>query len=211
LFSAAERSFLGVLEQAVGKEYRIFGKVRVANVVSVRSASDRGRWQRAFNRISAKHFDFVLCDKSDFAIIGVIELDDKSHYSKKRRNRDAFLSELCDAVTLPLVQIPARRGYAVADIRSQVLDAVQGTSRIGDRSAAPQSSVMASPSSETPADPLCPKCMSPMVRRTANSGAYAGQEFWGCSTFPRCRGVIRPGALNDAPVDAPPRTPECGV
>lgn len=33
----------------------------------------------------------------------------------------------------------------------------------------------------------CPKCGSPMVVRTAKTGASAGSQFWGCSQFPRCR------------------------
>ena len=34
----------------------------------------------------------------------------------------------------------------------------------------------------------CPKCGAPMVLRTAKKGANAGNEFWGCSQFPKCRG-----------------------
>jgi len=37
----------------------------------------------------------------------------------------------------------------------------------------------------------CPKCGAGMVLRTASKGRGAGTEFWGCSTFPRCRGIIR--------------------
>ena len=35
-------------------------------------------------------------------------------------------------------------------------------------------------------EPLCPKCGSPMVLRTAKS---SGNSFWGCSAFPQCRGI----------------------
>lgn len=35
----------------------------------------------------------------------------------------------------------------------------------------------------------CPKCNSPMVKRKARQGANAGQEFWGCSRYPKCRGI----------------------
>lgn len=35
----------------------------------------------------------------------------------------------------------------------------------------------------------CPKCGHPMVLRTAKSGKYKGKQFWGCTEFPRCRGV----------------------
>lgn len=44
LFSAAERSFLGVLDQAASPEYRVFGKVRIADVAAIKpglSASAR--------------------------------------------------------------------------------------------------------------------------------------------------------------------------
>lgn len=37
--------------------------------------------------------------------------------------------------------------------------------------------------------PNCPRCAQPMVRRTARKGVNAGQEFWGCSDYPRCRGT----------------------
>lgn len=39
------------------------------------------------------------------------------------------------------------------------------------------------------AEPRCPKCDSAMVKRTAKGGANMGQAFWGCSTFPKCRGT----------------------
>lgn len=34
---------------------------------------------------------------------------------------------------------------------------------------------------------VCPKCESNMVLRTATKGPGAGQKFWGCSAYPRCR------------------------
>lgn len=42
----------------------------------------------------------------------------------------------------------------------------------------------------TPApQPSCPTCGAKMVERTARKGKNAGQTFWGCSTYPACRGV----------------------
>ena len=40
-----------------------------------------------------------------------------------------------------------------------------------------------------------------MVRRTAQRGAYAGSEFWGCSDFPRCRGIVRDRPADDSDDD----------
>ena len=41
--------------------------------------------------------------------------------------------------------------------------------------------------SDPTAERQCPKCGSLLVLRTVKSGAKAGQQFWGCSTFPKCR------------------------
>lgn len=38
--------------------------------------------------------------------------------------------------------------------------------------------------------PQCPKCGRPMVLRTAQKGKNAGQQFWGCSGYPDCKGVV---------------------
>ncbi len=40
--------------------------------------------------------------------------------------------------------------------------------------------------------PACPDCGAGMVLRTARKGSNVGNSFWGCSTYPKCRG-IRPG------------------
>jgi len=36
----------------------------------------------------------------------------------------------------------------------------------------------------------CPKCGSSMVIRKVKKGANIGKEFWGCSNFPKCRGIV---------------------
>ena len=36
----------------------------------------------------------------------------------------------------------------------------------------------------------CPRCGAPLVLRTAKKGANAGQQFYGCSAFPKCRYIM---------------------
>ncbi|MGO9482433.1 MAG: restriction endonuclease [Candidatus Kryptoniota bacterium] len=40
-----------------------------------------------------------------------------------------------------------------------------------------------------PAVNNCPLCGGKMVLRSARKGAHAGEKFWGCSAFPKCRGT----------------------
>jgi restriction system protein len=37
--------------------------------------------------------------------------------------------------------------------------------------------------------PTCPRCGKPMIQRMAKQGQHVGEGFWGCSTFPVCRGI----------------------
>lgn len=38
--------------------------------------------------------------------------------------------------------------------------------------------------------PKCPSRGSEMVRRTAHHGDNSGKDFWGCSKYPSCKGII---------------------
>jgi ribosomal protein L37AE/L43A len=261
LFTPTERAFLGVLDQAVGEQYRIFGKVRVADVIEPRKGLDKGKRQTAFNKIQSKHFDFLLCAKNDLSILCAIELDDKSHKQRKRQERDRFLGNACRAAGVPLLQIPAQHGYTVHDLRTRIYDSLEsvtlkssehqpkasakgptvvGFPRDPDFGLAANSSasdpsvsepqfgsilgISAAASTDKPsqpelspkpgapktdkdserqksrsaAAPTCPKCGSPMVRRRVKSGSRAGLVFWGCSTYPKCRGAVREGSRKSA-------------
>ncbi|GGM07102.1 topoisomerase [Pseudomonas asuensis] len=191
LFTPAERAFLTVLDEAVGEDYRIFGKVRIADVASVKAIRDQKSWYRAFNKISAKHFDYVLCDKDDLSFVAVIELDDSSHQRPDRQKRDIFVAGVCRAIALPLIQIPVRGAYSIAEVREEIMTALQksGTAKARRRPVTNRSS-RAAVTSETPS-PACSKCGSPMVMRKAKQGSNAGTYFWGCSAFPDCRNIMR--------------------
>jgi restriction system protein len=48
----------------------------------------------------------------------------------------------------------------------------------------------AAPGSPTAAAaPACPSCGAAMVKREARRGSNAGKAFWGCTTYPACRGT----------------------
>lgn len=59
--------------------------------------------------------------------------------------------------------------------------------RLAHRSGRDQSD----PSNPSDQIPACPQCNKPMVLRTAKTGKNAGQQFWGCSAYPECKGVVK--------------------
>ena len=119
LFSPAERSFLGALDQAVGAEHRVFGKVRVADLAAVKPGLSAAARQGALNRVAAKHVDFVVCRASDLSVVCAVELNDSSHSSKRAQARDELLIKICEAIGLPLFQVPAKRSYSVKELQAQ--------------------------------------------------------------------------------------------
>jgi hypothetical protein len=124
LFSAAERSFLGVLDQALGPDHRVFGKVRVADVASVKPGLGASARQGALNRVAAKHFDFVVCRASDLSVLCAVELNDTSHSSQRAQTRDDLLVNVCRAIGLPLLQIAAKQSYSPLELRKQFMAAI---------------------------------------------------------------------------------------
>lgn len=96
-----------------------------------------------------------------------------------------------DKVT-ELYQILYPYSQASMDIKQAHIDSIN--SRIGQRDS--QTEMMGNQSdkgtnvemiSETDEQIFCPKCGAPLVLRTAKKGKNTGQNFYGCSSFPKCR------------------------
>ena len=64
-------------------------------------------------------------------------------------------------------------------------------SSMGSPAPHPQSTIQApQATAKAPAQPECPRCGASMALRTARQGANAGNTFWGCTTYPKCRGTV---------------------
>ena len=194
LLSSAERSFFGALVMATAEHGTVFPKIRIADVLAPKKGSDKATWQKAFNRVSAKHFDFLICEPSSLTPLVAVELDDSSHASKSAAGRDSVKDSACLSAGLPLIRVNAARSYSVTEIR-QMLVAHLPTMAAEPAVPVVQDAVSLteepqSPSGD-PVPPSCPKCNSGMVLRETKKGANAGKKFWGCSQFPNCRGVLQ--------------------
>lgn len=120
LLTPAERSFFGVLQLAVSSDYQIFAKVRLADIVRPVRSPSRSGWQSAFNRITGKHVDFVLCDSSHLGVVAVIELDDRTHERFERGVRDWLVDSALADARIPVLRVSARQSYSPTQIREQV-------------------------------------------------------------------------------------------
>ncbi len=120
LFTPAERSFLGVLEPNLPSGVRVFGKVRLEDILGVKAGLERGERQAARNRINRKHVDFLFVRSSDLAPLAGVELDDSSHDEEDRQQRDEFVDSAFASAGLPLLHVPAQKSYNPAEIKAKI-------------------------------------------------------------------------------------------
>ena len=117
LLTKAERSFYGVLESIVPDDLVIMSKVRIADVLVACKTLHTNDKRRLFVKISSKHFDFVLCKKTDLSFVAAIELDDSSHQRKDRIERDKFVDMACASAGFPLYHCKAKYAYQPEELR----------------------------------------------------------------------------------------------
>jgi len=89
-------------------------------VLTPEKGLSRKNWQVAFNKISAKHFDYVLCTKDTVKVVAVIELDDKSHAESRTKQRDALIEAACKTAEVPLIRFKAQRNYQASLILNEI-------------------------------------------------------------------------------------------
>lgn len=199
--SPAEQQLMAALRAALPENVRLLAKVRVADVLTPSSRLSTSDWQKAFNRISAKHFDFLVCRAQDYRPLCAIELDDRSHLLPRRRERDDFLDGACREAGFTLLRVTARREYSIAELTATLAPHLSATpvreggrieptlaSALAAKQATPPTATSPAVTPKTPSR-VCPLCAAPLVLRRLASGEHAGIEFWACSRHPACRHV----------------------
>lgn len=95
IFSYNEKDAYRKLQDIAGRRgYIVFAKVRLLDLVE--PIKGIPKYRSYFNRIQAKHVDFVLCDAELVARI-IVELDDNSHNLLHRKERDKFIDEVLES------------------------------------------------------------------------------------------------------------------
>lgn len=91
---------------------------------------------------------------------------DKIPMSRVRKNAEWFLQQ---HKSNPVDYVAKYRELAEAAANSEVVPQQQGAE---DKAV------------------LCSRCGAPMVLRTTRRGAHAGEQFYGCSNYPKCRNTL---------------------
>jgi len=201
VFTETQRHIFNALQQALADEYILLANINVADVLSVNPNSNMLAVQTAIKNIAAKKFDFVVCDKTRLTAVCAIVLGDVLA---------PLLVNACEDAQLPLARFKIQSSYDISVIRASLLNALgrsengvtpnyESALDIADLSATPVEQKADVVATQNPLEELsnngvklelCPNCSSVMLKRKAKNGASAGQLFWICSTYPKCRGML---------------------
>jgi hypothetical protein len=143
----------------------VLAKVRIADIIKVDEQITRD--SKYFYQIAYKHIDFIICNKADLDIICAVELDDFTHDTDERHERDRFVEEVLYECKIKLFRIKFKiMCIEERDIREIVNEVYRHQA------------------------PNCPVCKTKMDVYESKRKRNAGHRFYGCINYPNCRETI---------------------
>ena len=97
-----EKIFYHKLLFAVGDKYLVFPQIHLSSIFSqyVKGQS----FSAAFKKVNSISVDYIIVDKVTLDTLLAIELDDKTHNSKKAYDKDIEKDNLFKSINLPLIR-----------------------------------------------------------------------------------------------------------
>lgn len=136
LCSPQEAQFMTLLDKAVGGDFRIFTKVRLSDIVTVKKGVSGSVQKDAQNKANQRILDYVLCDMDSLEIKAIIELEPATS-NLQQQKRNLFLKNTLAAAGLPFLRFKAKPGYRIADLHDYIHAKIRQAEHI--RAAVPKS------------------------------------------------------------------------
>ena len=193
LFTTAERGLWRQLNQAVGKDNIVFGKIRLADIVRTRPDLKGTDAIAAQDELTAATLDFVICRRSNLAIAAGVKITDAEGNSDSMADEIAFAEGALSAAGVPLVRLAAEEEYTAATLSAELrraknaLAAAKMEPRLHSNipSSAPNQAMAVTSKSEN-----CPTCGAQMVKRRVSGGHMDGNYVMACPNYPSCRHIM---------------------
>ena len=117
IFTPAEKNFQTLVEQALGDNYRVLNRVKLADILTIRNGVSNKASQTAKNNAESKYLDFAICERDSMKLVGVIDLVDTAGKGYKVK-KDWFVSGALEAASIPHLRIKVKPSYSVKDIQN---------------------------------------------------------------------------------------------
>jgi hypothetical protein len=193
-----------MLDQIVGAGYRIFGKMRLSDIIDTGGENAGDKRTNSDGKIEQKWVDFVICRADDLMPVAVVELTGTHLNRLYPMEREDYLAKALSQAGIRLIRFASPTNCSfqeVRDILAETLSLVPDGYNDSKPQQIPSTRQNAPDIQErTPAvifrvsseDPTlkCPSCGEKLVMLTSSKGINRGKRFWACTAFPKCTTVI---------------------
>jgi hypothetical protein len=169
VFTAAEKNFQNLLEQAMGNNYRILNRVRLSDVVTIRNGVSSKASQSAISNAEGKYLDFVICERASMKLLGTVDLVDTQGRGYKIK-KDWFVSGALQAAAIPHLRIKVKANYTLDEIRACI-----NSRLLGNKSPSPKIKGRIIPAPMLKARPNRSGVLSPAAAQAELSPHIAGR------------------------------------
>jgi len=220
LLNSTERQLWAKLCRAAGKEYAVFCKVRLADVVGPPSGLTPSEAEGPPQQIDSLALDFVLCRGRNLSIAAAICLRDTGMDPSAEDRQTAVVQATLAAAEIPLLVLSATTEHGEDRLREELLRATGTAVSPADPKQRPHEErtqliptpadgekqktpcpVGAEPAVALPAQReapdlrggsqgACPSCGAAMVKRRISGGRLDGKVVLACPNFPGCKQIL---------------------
>jgi len=121
LITQVEKSFLALLEQSVGDDYKIVSRVKLVDIIDFKSGISVKSKRTALTKAKNKQLDFVLLDKNNFNIVAAIDLVNNNNKEGHKAQKDWFVGGALESAGIPHIRMKVKAGYKASEVRQAIL------------------------------------------------------------------------------------------
>lgn len=117
LISKNEAAFFKAIKSVLADDYRIFPQINLASFIN---RVDNVRFQNELFR----NVDFLITD-TQYCPKMVIEINDRSHLTQERRERDEKVKKICEEAGIPIINLWTSYGVNIEYIQNKINETLQ--------------------------------------------------------------------------------------
>lgn len=121
LFTQVEKSFLTLLEQSVGNDYKVVSRVKLVDVIDFKPGINEKNKRTALTKAKNKQLDFVLLDKQNLNIVAAIDLVNNNNKEGHKAQKDWFVGGALESAGIPHIRMKVKAGYKSSEVRQAIL------------------------------------------------------------------------------------------
>ena len=130
-------------------------------------------------------------DQSDSSDQSATRVADEAHYALYAPWLDhADLAVRANAAICLIHQANYLLDQQIEALEKQFIEGGGYSEQLATARLAKRSEDRSNPSDPSDPIPPCPQCGKSMTLRTAKTGKNEGKQFWGCTAYPECKGVV---------------------